>query len=138
VYQIQLAQGAAVPSVGTTISAMNASSIVQVRDTQLTAGQNPELFLFGSNPAAPNTFVRSRGPAVASPTTGGPGAAETITHTPPRSGWYGVVVLNVAGAGNYTVTRALRRASPWVRWLSRSRIPLLWSVVPRPCRSITC
>ncbi|GIH04000.1 hypothetical protein Rhe02_20670 [Rhizocola hellebori] len=118
-YQIQLAQGPAVLNPGNSnILAMNASSIVQVMDTSLSAGvpvtlrvtpsnigQNPELFLFGSDPADPNTFVRSRGQALASSTAGGPGAAETITFTPPRSGWYGVVVINAAGAGNYTMTR---------------------------------
>jgi hypothetical protein len=117
-YQIQLAQGTAVLLAGDHVFSMNGSSIVYVMDVYLTAGvpvtlrvapsntgQNPDMLLFGSDPADPNTYVRGRNQAVATSTAGGPGAAETITYTPFRTGWYGVVVVNIAGAGNYTMNR---------------------------------
>ncbi|WP_255420177.1 MULTISPECIES: hypothetical protein [Micromonospora] len=43
---------------------------------------------------------------MAAATGGGAGATETITFTPVRSAWYGIVVINKAGSGNYTLTRS--------------------------------
>ena len=118
-YQIELAQGSATLPVGSTTITMASTNVVAVRDTYLTAGvpvtltvtpgvgtQNPELFLMGSDPANSSTWVRPRSSAVSLSTANGPGVAETLTYTPTRTGWFGVVVVNAAGSGNYTLTRA--------------------------------
>jgi hypothetical protein len=60
----------------------------------------------GDDAANSATWVRVRGSAVATSVVAAAGAAETLTYTPPTSGWYGVVVTNKAGSGNYTLTRA--------------------------------
>jgi hypothetical protein len=116
-YQIELAQGAQIVGIGASTVTMGSSNIAAVRDTFLTAGvpvtinvtptnggQNPELFLFGDDPAAPATFVQTRSSAVASSTFNGAGVAEQFTYTPTRTGWFGVAVINTAGSGNYTLT----------------------------------
>jgi hypothetical protein len=96
---------------------MAAGDVVQVRDTLLhagqevtievdpaTAGQNPELYLMGSTPGQPGTYIRNRAQAVARSIGGGAGATETITYTAPADGFYGVVVIN-RGAGGYELSR---------------------------------
>jgi hypothetical protein len=118
-YQIELAQSAATLAAGSSPVTMGSSNIVAVRDTFLTAGvpvtltvtpgnsgQNPELFLMGDDPASAPTWVRSRASALSQSTANGPGVAETLTYTPTRTGWFGVVVVNAAGSGTYTLTRA--------------------------------
>lgn len=118
-YQVELAQGAVTLGFGSTTVFMGSSSVVLVRDVFLSAGvpvtlsvaptnggQNPELFLLGSDPANAASWVQNRSSAVASSTFNGAGVTETLVHTPVRSGWYGVVVTNTAGSGNYTLTRS--------------------------------
>ncbi len=98
---------------------MGWSNVVHVKDTFLTAGvpvtiavaptnlgQDAELFLMGDDPANPATFVRGRPFAVATASAAGAGATETLTFTPATTGWYGVVVVNQAGSGDYTLTRS--------------------------------
>jgi hypothetical protein len=118
-YGIELAQGAQTLPAGASTITMGAAEVVAVRDLFLTAGtpvtltvaptnagQDPELFLMGDDPANAATFVRPRSTALASSSGAGAGAAEQLTFTPTVSGWYGAVVVNKAGSGNYTVTRA--------------------------------
>jgi hypothetical protein len=118
-YQIELAQGAAVLTAGSSPVTMATGNVVAVRDVNLTAGtpitlsvaptmlnQDPELFLLGDDPANSATWVRPRSSAVATSSAAGPGTVEQITYTPTRSGWYGVVVVNKAGTGTYTLTRS--------------------------------
>ncbi len=119
-YTIQFAQGnLTLPVASTSTFRMEARDVVAVRDTLLTAGvqvkisvtpqgasQDPELFLVGSDPSAPLTFVRSKANAAARSATAGVGAVETLTYTPTVSGWYGVVVTNNGGVGNYALTRS--------------------------------
>jgi hypothetical protein len=95
---------------------MGTSDIVVVRDLFLSTSvpttvrvvpsngtQDPELFLVGSNPADSTTWVRSRGFALASSSTGGPGAAEQLSFTSGTDDWYGLVLTNKAGSGTYTI-----------------------------------
>jgi hypothetical protein len=118
-YRVELAQGSSILSAGSQTVSMGLREIVAVRDVYLTAGtpvtiratptkaaQNPELHLMGSDAANTATWVRSRSSAVASSSAAGPGAAEQITYTPTVSGWYGLVVINAAGSGPYTLTRS--------------------------------
>ena len=118
-YSLELAQGAQILATGSQTVTMGAAEIVAVRDSFLTAGvpvtftvtptnggQDPELFVFGDDPAVPSSFVKGRPSATVASTVNGAGAAESVTFTPTRSGWYGVVVTNKTGSGNYTLTRA--------------------------------
>ncbi|OKI56037.1 hypothetical protein [Micromonospora sp. CB01531] len=118
-YRIELAQGTVVLNAGSSTITMGTNNVVTVRDTYLTAGvpvtisvattntgQDAELFVLDSDPANAGSWIRSRSAAVATATSGGAGATETITFTPARSAWYGVVVINKAGSGNYTLTRS--------------------------------
>ena len=68
--------------------------------------QDADIFLMGSNPTNPATFVQSRTSAVASSARGGPGVSETLTYTPPVSGWFGVVVNVRSAIGDVTLTRS--------------------------------
>ncbi|MEV4760652.1 hypothetical protein AB0J86_36895, partial [Micromonospora sp. NPDC049559] len=117
-YRIELAQGnVALPS-GTSTIAMTSENVVAVRDVTLTAGQkitvkiagsatqNPELYLIGSDPATASTWIRSRAQAVAVANTATTGAAETLTYTATKAGHFGLVVVNWAGSGTYTLTRS--------------------------------
>ncbi|TYB98923.1 hypothetical protein FXF53_16515 [Micromonospora sp. WP24] len=117
-YRVELAQGASVLNGGSSTITMGTNNVVAVRDTYLTAGvpvtisaaatnvgQDAELFLMSSDANAA-TWIRPRSGAAAAATGGGAGATETITFTPALSGWYGVVVVNKAGSGNYTLTRS--------------------------------
>jgi hypothetical protein len=116
-YSLELAQGTQILNTGSQTFTMGSSEIVAVRDTFLTAGvpvtiavtptnagQDPELFLFGDDPAVPSSFVKARPAASAASTFNGAGATESVTFTPTRSGWFGVVVTNKAGSGNYTLS----------------------------------
>jgi len=115
-YQIELAQGTSELWTSETVT-MLSSDVVVVRDVFLTAGvpttlsvvpepgQDGELFLMRSEAAAV-TWIRSRSQAVASSTFGGPGATETFTYTPTASGWYGLVLINKAGSGKYTLSKS--------------------------------
>jgi hypothetical protein len=118
-YDIEVAQNRNVLSPATTQTVHMPNDIVAVRDTFLTAGvpvtisaapstpeQNPGLFLMGDDPNNATTFVRSRGSAVAAGAANGPGVAESLSFTPTISGWYGVVITNQHGVGDYTLTRS--------------------------------
>ncbi|MEV4759236.1 hypothetical protein AB0J86_29635 [Micromonospora sp. NPDC049559] len=118
-YQLELAQGSQQLPSGASTVAMGSGNVVAVRDVSLTAGvpvtisvaatnagQDAELFVLDSDPANAATWIRTRSTAVAASTGGGAGATEQVTFTPTRSAWYGVVLVNRAGSGNYTVTRS--------------------------------
>jgi hypothetical protein len=118
-YRIELAQGSSVLNAGSSTVTMGGNNVVTVRDTYLTAGvpvtisaaagnsgQDAELFVLDSDPANSATWIRPRSSAVATASGGAAGATETVTFTPARSAWYGVVVINKAGSGTYTLTRS--------------------------------
>ncbi|MEN3358235.1 MAG: hypothetical protein V7637_2217 [Mycobacteriales bacterium] len=118
-YQVELAQGTSILNGGSLAVSMGSGNVVNVQDTFLTAGvpatfsatpsnggQNPELFLMADDPANPASFVQGRPSAAAVSTGGGAGAAEHVTYTPTRTGWFGLVLVNAAGSGTYTLTRA--------------------------------
>jgi hypothetical protein len=112
------------PRAGTSVAGQTQTvhmpaDMVAVRDTFLTAGvpvsisatpsttdQNPGLFLMGDDPNNAATFVRSRSLAVASGAVNGPGVVESLFYTPTISSWYGVVITNQHGVGDYTPTRS--------------------------------
>lgn len=119
-YGFELAQGAVtLPAATSTTITMGSANIVLARDAFLTAGvpvtfsvtpsnagQDPELFLLGSDPANSATWVRSRSSALASSSGAAAGGAEVLTFTPTISAWYGVVVTNKTGSGSYTLARS--------------------------------
>lgn len=115
-YQVELAQGTNQLNLGSQVVAMGTNDVVQVRDSSLTVGvptffrvapsngaQDPELFLMQSDPANSATWVRGRGSAVASSTSSGVGAAEGFSFTPAATDWFGLVLINRAGSGDYTL-----------------------------------
>ena len=123
-YGIELAQGANQLQSGFQPVTMQPTDVVAVRDVYLTAGtptritvtpanpnQDAAVFLMGDDPADPATWVRGRGSAVASANATDAGEAESMTYNPPRTGWYGFVLLNApdtgldGGGGTYTVLR---------------------------------
>jgi hypothetical protein len=119
---VELAQGSLALNAATSQSIPMASTkVVAVRDTTLVANvavtikvtpssatQDAELFLVSPNAAVgqpPN--IRTRLMVFKSATVGGPGATETITFIPTaaQAGRYGVVLVNKAGSGTYTLQR---------------------------------
>jgi hypothetical protein len=125
-YRMQLAQGAGKIQPGVQPVTMQPADVVAVRDVYLDPDtptriivtpanpkQNPEIYLMGSDPADPATWIRPRGTQLVSSTTAGPGQSESITVRAPRPGWYGFVILNAqdpttiddGGGGTYTVLR---------------------------------
>lgn len=117
-YNIEAAQNRNILAPGSSQIVHMPADLVAVRDTFLTAGapvlisvtpstvdQNPGLFVMGDDPGNPATFVRSRFSASASSTGNGPGVTEFLSFTPAISGWYGVVITNQHGVGDYTLTR---------------------------------
>jgi hypothetical protein len=118
-YLTELAQGSTSLPVGSQSLKMGSSDVVVVRDVFMSAGQkntikvipgnsgqNPSLFLLTSTSSS-STWVKSRAQSTKAAFSNGPGAAETFTYTPSVSGWYGVVVLNQAGSGSYTLKRTV-------------------------------
>ncbi|MFJ2773887.1 hypothetical protein [Streptomyces sp. NPDC087300] len=117
-YRIQLADSGKL-LIGSDTKAMNgADDVASVWDTcpaagkevTITAtpsdpGQDAELFLMDSDPADAKTAVRGRYAASASSFGNGPGQAESFTFTS-QGGCYGVVLINKAGSGTYTVTES--------------------------------
>ncbi len=119
-YQIELAQGAnSLGAGGSQAITMGTGDVVAVRDVFLSAGvavtlravpgnssQDPELFLMASDGTNPGTWYQPRVNARVSASAAGPGGTETITFTPTVSDWYGLVLVNKAGSGTYTLTRS--------------------------------
>jgi hypothetical protein len=116
-YQIELAQGADILWTAPQTITMSATDVVVVRDVFLWAGvpttitvapgaasQDAELYLMQSDATAAS-WIKSRGQATASSLLGGPGATEQISFTPTVSDWYGLVLINKAGSGNYTLSK---------------------------------
>lgn len=116
-YQVELAQGRDILGANSSQTVfMGTDDVVVVRDTLLFAGQtvrflvlrtngsqNPDLFIMGSDPNDATTWTPSADGAAASATSGLD--FEDLTFTAPTSGFYGVVVVNAAGAGNYNLLR---------------------------------
>ncbi|WP_250034444.1 hypothetical protein [Paractinoplanes maris] len=84
-------------------SCLTANQQVTFTVTPGAATQDPELFVVESGGAEPD--VKSRGAATAA-TPAGPGQPEQVGYTAPADGCVGVIVVNKAGAGTYTVTRS--------------------------------
>jgi hypothetical protein len=124
-YLVELAQGSNQLPVGTQTLPMGTTEVVAVRDVFLTAGvkntfrvtpgnstQNPALFLMSSNAADSSTWIKSRAQSTKAAFSNGAGQAEVITYTPTVSGWYGLVVINNAASGQYTLKRTVPAAAP--------------------------
>jgi hypothetical protein len=116
-YVIELADAGDLLPAATT-RAMGVNDLVAVWDLCLAAGQevtvtvtpgaptqDAELFIMRSDAGNPATHVRDRVSAVATADNGGPGTPETITYTAPEASCHGVVLVNQAGTGTYTITR---------------------------------
>jgi hypothetical protein len=117
-YRIEYAQGESIFDEDVEEIPMAATDLVVVRDTFLLADhtyqitvvpstqeQDPSLFLMWSRPKTENTWYRSRNNAIMAASAGVAGVTETITFTPEVSDWYGVVLINEAGDGTYTLSR---------------------------------
>jgi hypothetical protein len=119
-YNVEFALGGgAVLNAGSPMTVNLPNDFVAVRDTYLVAGvpvaltaapqnsgQDVDLFLMGSDPSSPGTFVQRRIAALASGIGGGPGVSETLTYTPTISGWYGVVINTRSAISDVTLTRS--------------------------------
>lgn len=73
-------------------------------------GQDAELFVFDADQAGSDN-VTNRSAATASSTAAGPGLPESVTVTLPE-GCHGLVLVNRAGSGTYTITKAAVPATP--------------------------
>jgi len=118
-FAVELGQGSlTLGAASSTQIVMGSTKVVAVRDTSLTANvpvtikvtpssatQDAELFIVNSVAGSPSTFIRARGAALKTASAKGPGLVETITFTPTTSGWYGIVLVNKAGSGTYTLAR---------------------------------
>jgi hypothetical protein len=116
-YTIELADAGQL-LVDTAKRQMTANDVVASWDACLTAGQqvtftatpgdpsqDAELFVVSSNAATPDSYVRNRASATTA-SANGPGQPETIAYTAAQDGCVGVILINKAGAGTYTVTRS--------------------------------
>jgi hypothetical protein len=115
-YTAEYHEGSTILDAGSAFITMNTNDVVTTRDSFQTAGvpvyvrvvpsngtQDAELFLMGDDPAVSSTWVRGRSSAVASATVTGAGQAESLVYTPAFTEYYGLVVVNKAGSGTYTV-----------------------------------
>jgi hypothetical protein len=119
-YRIELIQGSSpIGPASSQAITMHGTDVVVVRDAFLSAGvpvtftvtagdptQDAELFLMASDGANPGTWVRARSAAVRSASANGAGGSEQLSFTPTVSDWYGVVLVNKAGSGTYTLQRS--------------------------------
>jgi hypothetical protein len=116
-YQVELAQGVDALLDGSQTVSMNAGDVITVRDTLLeagvptffrvapsNAGQDPELLLHAQT-AGTTSPVQGRAWAVAAGSGAGPGRPEALSHTSPAREWEGLVLVNKAGSGTYTLYR---------------------------------
>jgi hypothetical protein len=86
---------------------LNAGQKIKVTAQPKAFGQLPQVFLMASDPNDSSTWVRGRGSAAASGLpTGQNQPATTPLFTAPRTGWYGIVLINKHPqvAGDYTMT----------------------------------
>ncbi|BCJ47049.1 hypothetical protein GCM10010168_34310 [Actinoplanes ianthinogenes] len=115
-YRIQLAAGHRLLLNGATQAMNGADDVVAVWDycpsaaatttvtvTPSDASQDAELFLLSSDAANAASWTIGRSQAAAESVGHGPGQPEAITFDQ-REGCYGVVVVNRAGSGTYTLT----------------------------------
>jgi hypothetical protein len=118
-YDIQLSQGSQTLGAAAQEVDMTDNEIAAVRDTYLEAGKtyrfvlspgsslmDADLFLMGSLPLTPETWVQSRSQAVKA-TFGSPGAPVIMQITAPRSDWYGLVIVRTGFAGTWDLTRTV-------------------------------
>jgi len=104
-YTIMHAQGADIIWPGTTSVTWGRGRFIAVRDILLSAGQqvtvtiNPSDigYLFASDMADSGTWIQPRDSAAARTTAG------RLRYTAPRSGWYGLVLVNRRGVSTSTV-----------------------------------
>ena len=117
-YKIEYANTAVSLFDSTVTIATGSSSVVAIRDAYEVAGtptyyrvvptnggQNPDLYLMQSTAGNAATYVQGRGSAVASSYGNGAGVAESFVHTSPVTQYNGLVLINRAGSGNYTLYR---------------------------------
>lgn len=83
----------------------SATGTVTMTATPSDASQDAELFLLSSDPANPGSWVIGRAGATAESVGNGPGQPESITFDQ-QAGCYGVVLINRAGSGTYTLTQS--------------------------------
>lgn len=97
---------------------MGTGDVAAVWNSCLTAGQqvtftvtpgdpsqDAELFVVSSTAGAPATYVRDRASAATAAATGA-GQPESLAYTAPADGCVGVIIVNRAGSGTYTLTRS--------------------------------
>jgi hypothetical protein len=104
-YTIMVAQGPKMAYTGTNTINYPNGSFVAVRDLYINAGQQITVFmnptdlgyLYGSDPANSATWVQARNSASARTTLG------IMQYTAPRSGFYGLVLVNRRGVATSTV-----------------------------------
>jgi hypothetical protein len=78
---------------------------VTITATPSDASQDAELFLLSSDAANPGSWVIGRSGAAAESVGNGPGQPESITFNQ-QTTCYGVVLINRAGSGTYTLTQS--------------------------------
>ncbi len=81
-----------------------ATTKMTITATPSDPSQDAELFVFASDPNNSATWVQPRAFAAAKAGGGGAGKPETITYTAPTEACYGIVLINKAGSGTYTLT----------------------------------
>ena len=117
-YQIEYANDVSVLSDSTSSISMGSSEVIEIRDTfqasgqptyyrvvPSNGGQDPELLLMESTAGTPTTYVQGRGSSVAGSSSAGAGSAEGFSYTSSASQYDGLVLLNRAGSGSYTLYR---------------------------------
>ncbi|WP_210590491.1 hypothetical protein [Streptomyces sp. GESEQ-35] len=106
--------GKLLPLAGDT-RAMGADDVVEIWDTCTStpqtitvtpsdAGQDAELYIVASEPGPGTSSVKGRQDILTGSVTGGPGETETVTLTPSSLDCYGVVLINRAGSGTYSLS----------------------------------
>jgi len=83
----------------------SAAGSATITVTPSDASQDAELFLLSSAAANPGSWVIGRSGAAAESVGNGPGQPESITFNQ-QAGCYGVVLINRAGSGTYTLTQS--------------------------------
>jgi hypothetical protein len=115
-YDIEAAQGSTTLSAGSSTATMGTQDVASIRDSFQNAGvpvyvrvvpssasQQGEVALLGDDPATASTWVQGRSAAKADSGVSAAGQPFGFVYTPGVSEYYGLLLMNAAGSGTYTL-----------------------------------
>ncbi len=115
-YGIEAVQGSTTLNAGSSTATMGTLGVASIRDSYQTSGvpvyvrvvpssasQQGEVVLLGDDPATASTWVQGRSAAKAGSGVSALGQPFGFSYTPAVSEYYGLLLMNAAGSGTYTL-----------------------------------